>query len=291
MTQLKSRYLELLKKSLINELHVELEAQLVYAILCASHDEVPALEQLSGARGDKALLSHLLELKLNGDTLLLKSLDEFGKSTPDPSLRNHAEFAHTMIGRRRLDHLQRGIETIIDENVPGDLLEAGCWRGGAAVFMRGVLEACNDPGRQLWVADSFQGLPKSDAAADQGYEMDAEVLPVLSVSLESVQDLFRRYGLLDERVRFLPGWFDETLPNAPIGELALLHIDADLYRSTREVLESCYHKVVPGGFVIVDDYGILPPCKEAVDEFLSARRLEPEMGAVGNHAVAWRVSK
>lgn len=291
MMPLKSRYLELLKKALLNELYVELEAQLVYAVLCASHDEVPELDKFTGMRGDRDMLAHLKALKQEGDTLLLKGLDEMGESRPDPSLRNHSEFAHTMLGRRRLDHLQHCLETVIREKIPGDVLEAGGWRGGGAVLMRGVLEAWDDRDRRVWVADSFQGLPKSRAAADQGFEMDAEILPVLSVSEDDVRELFDRYNLLDDRVCFLPGWFGETLPAAPITECALLHVDADLYRSTRDVLDACYDKVAPGGFVIIDDYGMLPPCREAVDEFLAARRLDPEMEVVGEHAVAWRVEQ
>ncbi len=285
----RDRYLRLLRKALVNELYIELEAQLVYAVLCASHHETPELNQLTAARGNRELIEHLRELKHDGDTLVLKGIDGHGRSVPDASLRNHAEFAHTMIGCQRLDKLRDCIETILEEDIPGDLLQAGCWRGGSAVFMRGVLAASGCSGRKLWVADSFQGLPESAESPDSGYEMDKSVLPVLSVSLEEVRELFRRYELLDDQVRFIEGWFGESLAKQPPAPLALLHIDADLYLSTRDVLENCHDRVSSGGFVIVDDYGILPPCREAVDEFLAQAGLGVQLQTVGKHAVCWRM--
>jgi O-methyltransferase len=70
--------------------------------------------------------------------------------------------AATMIGLRRLDNLRACVERIVEEDVPGDLIETGVWRGGASIFMRGALEAFGDRERTVWVADSFQGLPKPD---------------------------------------------------------------------------------------------------------------------------------
>lgn len=290
MTELVDRYLNLLRDALLNELHVELEAQLVYAVLCASHGEVPDLKRLASARDNHDLIDHLRQLKRDGDTLLLKGLDDQGHSRPDPTLRNHAEFAWTLIGHQRMDNLRWCIETVLADEIPGDLLQAGVWRGGSAAFMRGVLAAHGCQDRCVWVADSFQGLPVSTAAADLGFEMDASVLPVLSVSQEDVRSLFKRLGLLDRQVRFLPGWFDASLADQPHGPLAVLHIDADLYASTRAVLEHCYTRVAPGGFVIIDDYGILEPCREAVDEFRAQHGLDTELRQVGEHAVYWRVS-
>jgi len=85
-------------------------------------------------------------------------------------------------------------------------------------------------------------------------------MPVLAVPLEEVQALFRRYDLLDAQVRFLKGWFKDTLAGAPIERLALLRLDGDLYESTMDALVPLYDKVSPGGFVIVDDYYSCAPC-------------------------------
>ena len=103
-----------------------------------------------------------------------------------------------------------------------------------------------------------------------------------------MRDNFRRYGLLDDEVEFLEGWFKDTLPAAPIERLAILRLDGDMYGSTMETLEALYDKVGPGGFVIVDDY-ILPGCRKAVDDFRAARGIAAPMTDVDGAAVFWRV--
>ena len=174
--------------------------------------------------------------------------------------------AETMIGLRRLDNLQDCIGSVIADGVPGDLIETGVWRGGASIFMRAVLAAYGDETRTVWVADSFSGLPPPDPA----YPVDAgdrhHTRSQLAISLEEVKENFRRYDLLDERVRFLEGWFKDTLPGAPIDRLAVVRLDGDMYGSTIEALEALYPKLSPGGYVIVDDYG-LRGARAAVDDF------------------------
>lgn len=177
--------------------------------------------------------------------------------------------AETMIGLRRLDNLQHCIEQVVAHGVPGDLLEAGVWRGGAGIFMRAALAALCETDRLVWLADSFRGLPKPDPRheADRGdkhWEQDA-----LAVSLEEVKRNFSRYGLLDQQVRFLPGWFNETLPAAPVERLAVLRADGDMYGSTIDILNALYPKLSVGGFAIIDDYGAVPACKAAVEDYRS----------------------
>ena len=149
--------------------------------------------------------------------------------------------AETMIGLYRLNNLQHCIESVLLENVPGDLLEAGVWRGGASIFARAVLRVYGVSNRKVWLADSFQGVPKPDV---RRYDKDrGDMLwtaPELAVSLETVQENFRRYGLLDQQVAFLPGWFRDTLLATPIGQLAVLRLDGDLYESTMIALRSLY---------------------------------------------------
>lgn len=196
--------------------------------------------------------------------------------------------AETMVGLRRLDHVQSCITNILDGQVPGDLVEAGVWRGGASIFMRAVLRAYGDPTRRVWVADSFQGLPRPDPGK---YPADAGdrhwTAAGLSVSLESVQANFAKYGLLDERVVFLPGWFEETLPAAPIECISLLRCDGDMYSSTTQVLQSLYARVASGGYVIVDDYGDVAGCRAAVDDFRRENRIKEPAERIGP-SIAWR---
>lgn len=190
--------------------------------------------------------------------------------------------AHTMIGRHRLRNFRTAIETIIAERIPGDILEAGVWRGGASIYARGVLKAFGDNGRKFYVADSFDGLPKPD----QHWEID-----FLKVSLEAVKANFSAYDLLDEQVVFVEGFFEDTLSNIAIDSLSVLRLDGDMYGSTIQILDSLYKKVSPGGFVIVDDYNALANCREAVDNFRAAHGIEETMETVDWTGVYWRVSR
>jgi glycosyltransferase involved in cell wall biosynthesis len=163
--------------------------------------------------------------------------------------------AYTMIGRKRLDHLAECVATVLDEGIPGDLIECGVWRGGASILMRGILLERGVSDRRVWVADSFAGLPVPHPDTDEGLDLSAERNPELAVSLEDVQANFDAFGLLDHQVRFLKGWFADTLAPAPIQQIAVLRADGDLYSSTTDILEALYERVVPGGFVVIDDYG------------------------------------
>ena len=135
--------------------------------------------------------------------------------------------------------------------------------------MRGIFKAYGETGRTVWVADSFEGLPKPDAAkyaADRGDRHHE--LKFLAISQQEVEANFAVYGLLDEQVRFLKGWFKDTLPTAPIEKLAILRLDGDMYQSTMDGLENLYGKVSPGGYIIVDDYHAVAGCRQAVHDFL-----------------------
>ena len=157
--------------------------------------------------------------------------------------------------------------------------------------MRAILKAYGETTRSVWVADSFAGLPPpnaNDYPADEGdllYTHD-----VLAVSRDQVEDNFRRYGLLDEHVKFLVGWFKDTLPTAPLSRLAVLRLDGDLYESTAQALNALYDKLSPGGYVIVDDYQ-LAPCARAIQDFRNARGINDEMHDVDGMGVFWRRSK
>jgi O-methyltransferase len=197
--------------------------------------------------------------------------------------------AETMIGMVRARYLAKSVEEVVRDAVPGDLLEAGVWRGGACILMRGVLEALGDTGRCVWVVDSFAGLPKPEPErypADEGD--DLWTFKELAVSLEQVQANFARYGLLDDRVRFLKGWFEDTLPSAPISQLAVLRLDGDLYSSTTQALRALYPKLSPGGYCIIDDYGAVPGCEAAVEDYRKEHGIDEPIEQIDWTGVAWR---
>jgi O-methyltransferase len=196
--------------------------------------------------------------------------------------------AETMIGLRRLDNLQACIEQVLADRVAGDLLEAGVWRGGAAIFMRAVLAARGDTDRRVWLADSFQGLPKPDPKYEADRGDDHWTKRRLAISLDEVRGNFERYQLLDDRVRFLPGWFNETLPTAPIDRLSVLRADGDMYGSTMDVLTALYPKLSVGGFAIIDDYGAVPGCRAAVTDYRAEHGITEPIEQIDWTGVFWR---
>jgi len=159
--------------------------------------------------------------------------------------------AYTMIGHKRLDNVQKCFEDVLKNNIPGDLIETGAWRGGTTIFMRAMLRAYGITDRKVWVADSFEGLPRP-VNSDDGWDLSQ--VDYLKVSLEQVQSNFEKFGLLDEQVQFIKGWFSDTLPTAPIEKLAILRLDGDMYSSTMDSLKNLYYKVSIGGYIIADDY-------------------------------------
>jgi len=197
-------------------------------------------------------------------------------------------YADTMIGVKRLDNIQYCIETVLNDGVEGDLIETGVWRGGACIFMRAVLAAYGIDDRKVFVADSFEGLPKPDekkypADKDAGWHKNT----YLAVSKENVEHNFRKYDLLDDQVVFLKGWFKDTLPNAPINKLSILRLDGDMYGSTMETLENLYPKLSEGGFCIIDDYA-LEACKKAIDDYRAKNNITSEIKEIDWTGSYWR---
>ena len=249
----------------------------------------------AGSLAARTLYLDLLEAALTGLLTSDENMAPWGGTAFDPDRRligrDWPRTAVTMIGTARMRNLRRLLETALDDGIEGDVLEAGVWRGGACIYMRGILAARGIVDRTVWVADSFAGLPPPDAErhpADQGDEH--HTVQELAISLDSVRGNFARFGLLDDRVAFLPGWFKDTLSEAPVERLAVLRLDGDMYGSTIDTLETLYAKVSPGGFIIVDDY-ILKACRAAVDDYRTQHNINEPIIAVDGAAVYWRKAK
>ncbi len=270
-------YLEILKKSLLGELYWENEVRLLYMRDCLEgRDQYSPDVLLRIEERRRDLCREFRHLAASGRLL-------------DDSLANLG-YQHTMIGRARLENVAACLEAVRRDGVPGDLVECGVWRGGTAVFMRGFLKFYGITDRTVWVADSFCGPPPSSLPQDVSEDLSAAHFPALAISLESVKDLFARYDLLDGQVQFVPGWFKDTLPRAPIDRLALLRIDADLYESTRDALAALYPRVSAGGFTIVDDYRCIPGCRQAVDDYRRREGITAPLEQIDWTGVFWQKS-
>jgi hypothetical protein len=207
--------------------------------------------------------------------------------------------AVSMLPLARMANLQKCVVDVLRRPIPGDLIETGVWRGGATILMRAILKVYEVTDRIVWVADSFEGLPEPDPRkfpVESKFHRDPlmkEFYRNFAASLEDVKRNFAAYGLLDNHVKFLKGWFKDTLPHAPIAKLAVMRLDGDYYESTMDALTNLYDKLSIGGYVIIDDYGqdAWTNCRQAVDEFRSRHGITDETVRVDSSCYFWRRTK
>ena len=272
----RDRYLWLLKRALVNLINPEDEQRLwLLSGTAGPPPEPPTQEYLRDIRYlDPDGNAHLRRAKRVGTII---------HNQP-------GRYSHTMIGLQGLTAIERFAEALFEHDVPGDFVDAGTCRGGAAILMRALQNAFGESHHRVWVADSFSGVPASTSEVDiaAGLDLTASRYPWLAASLEMVRDNFRTYDLLDDRVRFLPGLFADTLTAAPIEQIALMRLDADLYSSTFEVLSALYDRVADNGVVIVDDYGGIKTCRRAVDAFREQRGITAPLQRINWTEVWWR---
>lgn len=272
------RYVDLLKRVLLGYTSIDNEHRIRYLRQCATGQ----------ATFDPAVLYQIR--RHEPEQLLRLAIARKDGMMLDFELENLG-FEYTMVGEKRLANLEECFRTILADGIPGDFIECGVWRGGSAIFLRGLLAAYEEPERAVWVADSFRGLPPPTAPPDVefGLDLSGENAPMLAVDAETVWRAFDAFGLMDARVKFLPGWFRDTLPGAPIEKLAILRLDGDIYESTMDALQALYDKLVPGGFCIVDDY-FVPTCRQAVEEFRASRGIGEPMVNIDWTGHYWRKS-
>lgn len=221
---------------------------------------------------------HVMSRELAGEQLRLRAA---GMDWPLHGL--------TMIGLRRLDDLQGCVETIVREDVPGDLIEAGSWRGGASLLMRATLDSLGAAKRCVWVSDSFQGFPRADGDLSAAYDLAVDLAGVdfLAIALDEVKASFARFGC-ERGVEFVPGFFEDTLPGLRGRRWSLVRLDGDTYDSITVALRSLYPGLAPGGFLVVDDYLPLDQCREAVENFRREHAIDEPIEEIDWSGVRWR---
>jgi cephalosporin hydroxylase len=262
------RYLDLLKGALLDEHYLENELRIEHLLECAKSARAASPDALRDpARSMSRRMRELQQARRTGRR---------GSDDPDAD-RWREGLAYTTIGRDRLDHLEDCLDVIREEEVEGDLVECGTRRGGAAIFMRGFLEAHELSDPRVWVADRFRS----------GSTPDGDGAPAFAVDLNAVRDGFARFGLLDDRVTFLQGPPDSTLDGAPIRKVSLLRVGSQKPEDVRAALETLYDRITLGGFVVIDDYPE-PSRQAAIDEFRSERGVVDPLERVGWDGRVWR---
>jgi O-methyltransferase len=202
-----------------------------------------------------------------------------------------AALAATMTSPERMYALWQAARHVVATRVPGALVECGVWRGGSAMVMAQALLAEGRADRELWLYDTFAGMPDPSALdvdfmGVAGAERlaaagsDREDLVVAYASLSEVQANIASVGYPAERVVYVEGRVEETIPGRAPSEIALLRLDTDWESSTRHELEHLWPRVAVGGVVIIDDYGHWSGAHRAVDEYFAGRSDAPLLARI-----------
>lgn len=221
---------------------------------------------------------HVMSRELRGEQLRMRAA---GMDWPLHGL--------TMVGLRRLDDLQACVESVVRDGVPGDVIEAGSWRGGASLLMRATLNTLGADERTVFVADSFQGFPEAEGDLSKRYDLSLDLAgcDFLAVPLEEVRETFARFGF-GRGVTFVPGFFQDTLPGLTGGRWSIIRLDGDTYEAAWTGMASLYHGLSAGGYVVVDDYASLDRCREAIDDYREQHGITEPIEQIDWSGVRWR---
>lgn len=189
--------------------------------------------------------------------------------------------AYTMTSPERLYALIQAVRHVAAAAIPGDLVECGVWRGGSMMAAALTLTECADTKRELYLFDTFEGMSvptaldvsvdgqKASALLASPRSTDPES-PWCYAGIDDVRAAMRSTGYPAERIHYVQGRVEDTVPGNAPARIALLRLDTDWYESTRHELEHLYPLLSPGGVLIIDDYGHWAGCRKAVDEYFGA---------------------
>ena len=210
-----------------------------------------------------------------------------GNLTPEElELLNRVE-SYTMTSGERLAGLLHAVEYLVANQIKGDFVECGVWRGGSMMAAAYTLLRLGDTSRHLYLYDTFEGLPpptEKDVSYDgtpaqKYYGRTADKDPVLwcVASVEEVERNLLSTGYPKDKIFLIKGSVEETIPQHAPAEIALLRLDTDWYESTTHELKYLYPRLSENGVLIIDDYGHWQGAKQAVDEFFAAQKVLPLM--------------
>jgi O-methyltransferase len=189
---------------------------------------------------------------------------------------------YTMTTPPRIYALVRAVEYVVHRGIPGAFVECGVWRGGSMMAVALTLQRLNATDRELYLFDTFAGMtaptdadvkPSGERAADllEAEDADSDVWAI--ASLDDVRETLLGTGYPAERIHFVEGPVEETLPDRAPAEIGLLRLDTDWYASTKHELVHLYPRLRAGGVLILDDYGYWQGARRAVDEYVAEHEL------------------
>jgi hypothetical protein len=199
---------------------------------------------------------------------------------------------YTMTSWQRLYSLHSATRYVVNADVPGDFVECGVWRGGSMMMAALTLLASGSTDRRLFLFDTYEGLPKPNEALDvdvwgnsgleewQRYRKSDTSSDWAYASLEEVRANLESTGYPMDRVFFIKGMVEDTLPAKAPETIALLRLDTDWYESTRHELDHLYPRLSQKGILILDDYGHFLGARKAADEYLAKLAAPPLLNRI-----------
>lgn len=195
-----------------------------------------------------------------------------------------------MTSDERIVSLTRAIKYVVDNQIPGDIVECGVWKGGSMMAIARSLLRNKDSSRQLYLFDTFEGMSEPTAIDVDYYGKRAEEfmgtgeLDFVVVSIEDVQRAVWSTGYPKEMTHFVKGKVEDPLPAQAPNFIALLRLDTDWYESTRHALVHLFPRLAKGGVLIIDDYGHWLGAKKATDKYINANNLSVLLHRIDNTA-------
>jgi len=191
---------------------------------------------------------------------------------------------YTATSIERMYGLFKAIKYVIDAKIPGDFVECGVWRGGSTMLMAHTLLTCKDTTRKIYLYDTFAGMSKptekdvliadSSPAMKTWRKMQKENYNAWAFSpLEEVQRNMKMTEYPHDAIIYVKGKVEDTIPATMPSQIALLRLDTDWYESTYHELKYLFPLIVPGGVLIIDDYGHFAGAKEAVDTYFKENNI------------------
>jgi hypothetical protein len=190
---------------------------------------------------------------------------------------------YTMTTVERLWGLREAVQYVVRENIRGDAVECGVWRGGSSMLIALELQRSQDAARKLWMYDTFEGMTEpsesDDPEARRLYEEHrGRDEQWVSAPLDVVTRNLGSTGFPVDRLKLVAGKVEDTIPGRAPSAISLLRLDTDWYESTRHELVHLWPRLSPGGVLIIDDYGHWGGARKAVDEFFAELGSRPLFG-------------
>lgn len=226
--------------------------------------------------------------------VLNKVVGPFGyKIMKDDFKERYAEFMdiytfckpYTMTSVERMFALYKGVEYVVKNNIPGDFVECGVWKGGSSMLIAMTLQKFGVSDRMIWMYDTFEGMsePGKEDMDNTGYSAKEQLKRASKSdqksvwcysSLEEVKANLALTNYKSSYIQFIKGKVEDTISsNSTIPDISLLRLDTDWYESTKHEMEHLFPKLVSKGILIIDDYGHWVGAKKAIDEYLMTNNI------------------